>query len=57
MGNVVDFAAYRRYRLCSKREREIIDWLQRDGERQLTREEINLSLEQAKAILGEDFWG
>ena len=33
----------------SKRERELIEWMQRDKGRPLTREEINLSLEGARS--------
>ena len=41
----------------NEREREIIDIVQRGRDRPLTQEEINLSLEQARAIHGEDLLG
>jgi hypothetical protein len=52
--NVVELSRYRRY---SKREREIIAICERYHDRPLTQEEINLSLEQARAIHGEDLLG
>ena len=41
----------------SKAEREIIEYLQKDEGRPLTQGEINLALEQAKAIHGDDLDG
>jgi hypothetical protein len=41
----------------SAREREIIDYLQKDEGRPLKQEEINLGLEQARAIHGDDLEG
>jgi hypothetical protein len=41
----------------SKAEREIIDLVQKRQGRALTQEEINLSLEQARAIHGDDLTG
>jgi len=41
----------------SPREREIIDMIERDKGRPLTEQEIFWSLEQAKAILGDDLEG
>ena len=49
--NVVDLSRY------TKAEREIIEFLQRRKSRPLTQEEINLSLEQARAIHGDDLMG
>jgi hypothetical protein len=50
--NVVDLSWYRRY---NKEEREIIEYLQQDGP--LTQEQINLALEQARSIHGDDLKG
>lgn len=51
--NIIELWRYR----YNKREREIIDLVQRGRDRPLTQEEINLSLEQARAIHGEDLEG
>jgi hypothetical protein len=40
--------------LCSPAEREIIEVVTKNKGRPLTLEEINLSLEQARAIHGDD---
>jgi hypothetical protein len=57
VASVIDFVSYRRYRLCRNAERSIIDYLQKSRGRPLTQEEINLSLEQARAIHGDDLEG